>query len=272
MKLKISILLTILFSISMTAFGQKETVKPKTETKPIETKTTTETKNTDSKTAAVKMPTVPEILAKYVQAIGGKAANEKIKSRVTKGTVEISPMGIKGTFESYAAAPNKSFAKVTLDGIGDFYDVFDGTTAWAINPLQGSHDKQGEELAQSKLAYNFNRETNLDRLYPKMELKGIEKVGADDAYVVVATPDKLPAETFYFDTKSGLLVRQDTTGISPEGKIPGKTLFEDYREVDGVKISFRTRAVLPQYELITTFTEVKNNVAVEDSKFAKPKA
>lgn len=266
MKLKTSILLIFLFSISLNAFGQKETVKPTTETK------TTETKTTDSKTAAVKMPTVQEILAKYVEAIGGKAANEKIKSRTAKGTVEISPMGVKGTIESYAAAPNKSAAKVTLAGIGDFFEGFDGTTAWSINPIQGNRDKQGEELAQAKLTSDFNRESNLAKLYSKMELKGIEKVGANDAYVVVATPGNLPAETLYFDTKSGLLIRQDTTVIAPEGKVPGKTFLEDYREVDGVKIPFKTRTVLPQYELITTFTEVKNNVAVDDSKFAKPKS
>lgn len=272
MKLKISILLTVVFTISLTAFGQKETVKAKTGTKITETKTMTETKAADNKTAAVKMPTVKKILAKYVQAIGGKPANEKIKSRMAKGTVELMPMGIKGTFENYAAAPNKSISKVTLAGIGDLVEGFDGTTAWAINPIQGNRDKQGEELAQSKLTNNFNRETNLDKFYSKMELKGIEKVGANDAYVVVATLDNLPAETFYFDTKSGLLVRQDTTTITPEGKMQGKTFLEDYRAVDGVKIPFRTRSVLPQFEIVTTFTEVKNNVAVEDSKFAKPKA
>jgi hypothetical protein len=181
-------------------------------------------------------------------------------------------MGIKGTFENYSAAPNKSIAKVTLVGIGELVEGFDGTTAWSMNPIQGNRDKQGEELAQSKLTNNFNRETNLDKIYPKMEVRGIEKIGADDAYVVVAMPDNLPTETFYFDTKSGLLVRQDSTTITPEGKMAGKTFLEDYREVDGVKVPFRTRTVLPQFELITNFTEVKNNVAIEDSKFAKPKA
>jgi hypothetical protein len=266
MKLKISILMTVMFSISLTAFGQKETVKSKGGTK-----TTAETKTVGTTTAA-KMPTVKEILAKYVQAIGGKQANEKIKSRMAKGTVEMMPMGIKGTFENYAAAPNKSSTKVSLSGIGDFSEGFDGTTAWTINPVQGSRDKQGEELAQAKLTNSFNRETLLDKLYPKMELRGIEKVGVDDAYVVAAMPDNLPEEIFYFDTKSGLLVRHDSTSISPEGKMVGKTFLEDYRMVDGVKVPFKTRSVLPQFEIVTTYTEVKNNVAVEDSRFAKPKA
>jgi len=266
MKLKLSILLTLIFSISATAFGQKEVVKPTTQTKP-----TADAKPADAKAIVAKMPTAQEILTKYAQALGGKTAHEKIKSRTMKGTMEIVPMGIKGSFESYAVAPNKSLTKSTLAGIGELVEGFDGQTAWTVNPLQGNRDKQGEELAQTKLINNFYREVNLAQLYPKMEQKGTEKVGEANAYVLVGTPESLTPETFYFDTKSGLLVRQDATFISPEGKTPTKTFFEDFREVDGVKLPFKMRTVMPQFEIVVTITEIKNNVAIEDSKFTKPK-
>lgn len=266
MKLKISVLLTILFSISATVFGQKEIIKPK----PVPNLPANVTK-LELKTSKAKMPTVAEILAKYVQAIGGKAANEKIKSRTIKGTVELAPMNIKGTFEGFSAAPNKSVTATTLAGIGEIIEGFDGTTAWSVNPISGNRDKQGEELAQTKIIYNFYRDTNLDKIYPKLELKGVEKVGASDAYVVVGTAGNLPPETFYFDTKSGLLVRQDIILVTPEGNTLTKTFFEDFRDVDGVKLSFKTRSILPQFEVITTFSEIKHNAAVADAKFAKPK-
>ena len=267
MKLNLAIALTVLLATAASAFGQKETVKTTTETK-----TKTETKTVETKMPAVKMPTAQEILAKYVQAIGGRANYEKIKSRMTKGTQEIPAAGIKGTFEIYAAAPNKISNKSVIPGIGEFNDRFDGQTAWSSNPIQGSRDKTGEELAQAKLINNFYREINLEKLYPKMEIKGTEKIGANEAYVVVATPaDNLPAETLYFDTKSGLLLCQDAILITPEGKTPTKTFFEDLREVDGVKMPFKMRTILPQFEVIITMTEVKNNVAVEDAVFAKPK-
>lgn len=265
MKLKISILLTVLFSISTNAFGQTGIPKPKT----IPNKPADVTKLVVK--PAAKTPTVPEILARYVQAIGGKAANEKIKTRTSKGTIELSPMNVKGTFESFAAAPNKSFVITSLAGIGEIIEGFDGTTAWSVNPLSGNRDKEGEELSQAKISYNFYRDINLDKLYPKMELKGTEKVGGADAYVIVGTSGDLPSETFYFDTKSGLLVRQDSTVSTPEGKTSTKSYFEDYRDVDGVKLPFKTRSMLPQFEVITIFTEIKHNVVIEDAKFAKPK-
>ncbi len=266
MKFKISVLLTILVSISVNAFGQKEAVK--TEVIPNKPANVTKLEITPNK---AKTPTVQEILAKYVQAIGGKAANEKIKSRTSKGTIELMPMGVKGTIEGFAAAPDKSLTKMSLAGVGEIVEAYDGKTAWSVNPISGNRDKQGVELAQTALSYNFYRDINLDKLYQKMELKGVEKVGADDAYVIVATRGDLPSETFYFNTKTGLLVRQDMTLETPEGKTTTKNFFEDFRDVDGVKIPFKSRSVLPQFEAITILTEVKQNVAIEDTKFTKPK-
>ena len=261
MKLKSILFLTLVLTIAGNTFGQKtETAKPGA-VKP----------NGDKPAQTAKLPTAKEILDKYVAAIGGRAANEKFKTRATKGTLELAPMGVKGAIESYAAAPDKSYTKMNMAGIGEIIDSYDGKTAWSINPIQGNRDKTGEELLQTKLISNFYRETNLEKLYPKMEVKGVEKIGDREAYVVTATPEGLAPETFYFDRQNGLLVRSDSTIISPEGKMPAKTFYEDYREVDGAKTPHKIRVVLPQFEIITIMTEIKNGVAVEDSLFAKPK-
>jgi len=259
MKLKTTIFLTAILMISVNVFGQKTETKP--EVKAPETKPT----------PAVKLPAVKEILDKYVQAIGGREANEKIQTRVMKGTNELVPMGIKGTVEVYTAAPDKSYTKVNLNGVGDIIESYDGKTGWTINPIQGNRDRTGDELLQAKLNSNFHRETNLEKLYPKMEVKGVEKVGDKEAYVILATPTGLEPQTFYFDKQTGLLLRVDATVISPEGKTPTKTFFEDYREIDGIKLPYKIRAILPQFELSTTLTEIKHGVKIDDAMFVKPK-
>ncbi len=253
MKLKLSFFLTIIFAVTVAGFSQTgaaETVFPKMPT--------------------VKMPTVPEILAKYERAVG-KEANEKVKNLYSKGVLEIMLMGVKGVIESYAAPPNKFYNKTSLAGVGDIIEGFDGETAWSINPMTGNYDKIGEKLAQTKLTYDFYRETNLAKLYPKMELKSTEKVGENDAYVILATPVGSPPETFYFDVKNGLLVRQDVTVISADGKIPMRTFFDDVREIDGVKVPFKIHSMLPDYEIYLTMTEVKHNVVIKKDRFAKPR-
>ncbi len=254
MKLKLIILLSLVLTISVSVFGQKSEPAKNVEAKP-----------------AAKLPTVKEILDKYVAAQGGRTANEKFKTRSMKGTIELAPMGIKGTVEGFAAAPDKIYSKTNLQGIGEIIQGFDGKTAWTINPIQGNRDKTGEELMQTKLLYAFNREINLDKLYPKMEVRGAEKLGDKDVYVVVATPEGLAPETYYFDKQTGLLLRSDVVLISPEGKTLFQSFYEDVREVDGIKMPFKVRAVTPQFEVITIITEVKNGAPVDETKFAKPK-
>ena len=259
MKLKLPFLLIALVALSAGVFAQPPESKPPT-------------KESDAKAAATpaKLPAAKEIIDRYVQSIGGREAHEKIKTRVSKGTVEFAPMGIKGTIESYAAAPDKSYTKMSLVGLGDLVDVFDGTTGWLINPLQGNRDKSGTELLQSKLLSNFHRDVNLDKLYPQMEVKGVEKVGDREAYVVVATPAGLEPQTFYFDKENGSLLRSDLTNVMPEGRIPVRWFYEDVRTIDGVKMPFKWRAVTPQVEIVTVWTEVKNNAAIDEKLFVKP--
>ncbi len=255
MKIKSTLLLAIILMISATAFAQKvDSVKPE----PV-------------KPAPAKLPTVQEILAKYVKAIGGREANEKIKSRMASGTVELAPMGIKGTFEAYTAAEAKSYTKMNLAGIGDMLEGLDGKSAWAINPIQGSRDKTGAELAQAKLIGNFYREINLDKLFTKIELKGVERVGEKGAYVLVAIAEGVPAEKWYFDIVSGLLLRSDVTVVAPEGNQPAKIFYDEMRTVDGVTLPVKIRTQLPQFEISMVATEVKHGITIEETRFAKPK-
>ena len=63
------------------------------------------------------MPSADQIIEKYVQAMGGKAALEKLNSRTTKASFEIPSMGAGGTVETFAKAPNKSLAIITVPGL-----------------------------------------------------------------------------------------------------------------------------------------------------------
>ena len=221
--------------------------------------------------ASVKLPTVKEVLERHVNALGGREAIEKLKTRTATGTVELSPMNLKGTFETYAAPEARSYTKMSLAGIGDLIESSDGKSAWSVNPLQGNREKTGAELAQAKLTNDFYRDLRLDKLYPKMEMKGIEKVGDKDAYAIVATAEGVPSETWYFDVKSGLLVRSDVTRLSPEGPQPMSVYYEDMRPVDGVLVPHRIRSEAASFTIIVNITEIKHGTAIDETKFGKPK-
>src|SRR5262245_62496693 len=137
----------------------------------------------DTAKATTAEPTTDQILDNYVQAIGGRQAVEKITSRVTKGTFEISTMGLKGEIEVYAKAPNKTLRVQNLSGVGEILDGYDGKIAWSQNPMMGLREKDGAELAAVVRASDINASLRPRQLYPRLELKGKEKVGNREAYV-----------------------------------------------------------------------------------------
>lgn len=216
------------------------------------------------------LPTIDEILDKQVKALGGKEALEKISSRVAKGAMELEGMGLSGPLELYAKAPNKSAMVIDLQGVGKITNVFDGEKAYALDPTNGLRELSGAELATAKRNADFYEPLNIKKHFAKLEVKGKEKVGASDAYLVVATPAVGDSEKLYFAADTGLLVRVDTDNETPQGKMSFETYLSDYKEVAGVKVAHSLRQVSSAFTAVLKLTEVKHNVTIEDAKFAKP--
>jgi hypothetical protein len=257
MKRTLTILL-LCVAVAITAFAQGGQDKKPADTKPADAKPTD------------ALPTVDQIIEKHVQALGGKAAIEKLTSRVIKGTIEIPAMGMSGTTESYAKAPNKFGTNSNLGGLGTFLQGYDGQTAWEQNPITGFRVLSGTELALVKRDAIFHGDLKFKELYPKAVVKGKQKVGDREAYLIEATPAEGGPEQLYYDAQTGLLIRRDFVLDSPQGQLATETYLKDYKEVDGVKVPFTVVQSNPAVSFTIKITEVKHNVAVDDAKFNKP--
>jgi carboxyl-terminal processing protease len=201
-------------------------------------------------------PQVEQIIEKYLEAIGGRAAIEKITSRVSTGTVEGAFAGVSttGTVETVEQAPDKSVTTIVVPSLGIMRRGFTGARGYEQFSLVGFREIKGFELDLLRLDSDFRWGADLRRLYPKMVLKGKEKIGDADAYVIEATPARVPLPTrLYFDTQTGLLLRRDAI------------YFEDYREVDGVKLPFLMHGAGATIKL----KDVKHNVALDAAAFAE---
>jgi zinc protease len=205
-----------------------------------------------------------------VQASGGKAAYEKLTSRVEKGTFEIPAMGVGGPIEINSKLPNKNLVTVTFEGMGVYQEGFTGTVGWSLDPSGEIREKSGAELATAKRNADFYGPIHMKERFPKMEVKSKQKVGDKEAYVVVATPTEGSPETLYFDAQTGLIIRQEMDVESPQGKMHADIYLEDYREVDGVKVPFTVKQNSDAISFVIKLTEVKHNVPIEDAKFNKP--
>jgi outer membrane lipoprotein-sorting protein len=212
-------------------------------------------------------PTVDQILEKYVQALGGKEAIEKITSRVAKGT--ISAGNFKAPLETYGKAPGRLQTILHLPQ-GDQIQVFDGTTVWTQGPGAGGAAPEPWQVARAKREADLQSVLHLKDYFTRLRLGRIEKIGDRDAYLVIAFREGDSPLRFYFDTQSGLLLRIFSTVDTPLGASPTQVDYEDYRAVDGVQVAFRQRFSRPDATVIHQFDDIKQNIPVDDSKFVKP--
>jgi hypothetical protein len=221
--------------------------------------------------SAAALPTGDQVYKHYVEAIGGRAAWEKLRTRVSKGTIEIPAMNnLSGTIEVHMKAPNLILVVINLGG-AIISQGFDGTTAWSDDPRNGLRVLTGGELEDERKEANFYHALDLQKIYSKFAVTGTEKVDDHDTYVVEATPagggdpDKL-----YFDTGSGLEVRSVNHRHTPGGSMEFSANIADYREVDGVKLPFRVEQASSQSAFTIKFTDIQHNVELADRLFAKP--
>jgi zinc protease len=220
---------------------------------------------------AATLPSPDQVLKHYVEAIGGRAAWEKLHSRVSKGTIEIPAMNnLSGTIEVHMKAPNSILVVINLGG-AVIQQGFDGTTAWSDDPRNGLRVLAGGELEDEKREANFYHALDLPKVYSKMIVTGREKIDDHDTYVVEATPNGGgDTDKLYFDVQSGLEVRSVNHRHTPDGSMEFSANIGDYKDVDGIKLPFSVAQASSQSAFTIKFTDIQHNVELADSQFAKP--
>lgn len=216
------------------------------------------------------LPKADEILDKFVEVTGGKAAYENVRNEKWTGTFEFVGKGIKGTIASYRADPNKSVTNVALEGVGTMQDGTDGRTAWQNSSMQGPRIKQGEERAAALREATLRAPLYWRKLYRHVETVGQETIDDQPCYKVVLTPEEGKPETQYFDKKTGLMVKVTMVVASPMGEIPTETILSDYKEEGGLRQPHKQQHKVAGMDFLITIDHVDYNVDVPADKFDMP--
>ena len=209
--------------------------------------------------------TADQIVEKYVAALGGADAIKKVTSRVMKGTIQTG--GSETPIELFTKAPNK---RISISN-GQSYTAFDGTGG-----LDGQHRAAGARDVGHRVGGRGARR----RVLPGAALEGdfpatAPRPSGDDRRSGVRDAERdagpgRPPVRLYFDKNSGLLVRMVRYADTPVGRNATQIDYADYREMDGVKSPFRWTLSRPNGRFTIQVKEAKNNVPIEDAKFAKP--
>ena len=218
------------------------------------------------------------LIAKTIEAMGGRKALENIESRITEADVSIAlGMGgqAEGTLRQIEVAPNKKYQLMAMAvdmGGGmqmlEFEEWIDGEHAVVSQPMQPAKELSGVELEKTLEDNIFNEMLHLDA--PGVEVAITEKKSMDERTVYVLNVKRKHSEKeMLIDAESFLLYGESETAETPQGPMTSVTRFDDYRAVDGVMLPFSLETENPAMTLKATVTSYKHNADIDESTFTK---
>ena len=164
--------------------------------------------------------------------------------------------------------PNLESTEISMNGTTVMKQVFNGTTGFQSQMGQ-KKDITGEELAEKKAKKGL-----FEQLYyngKKLEVAGVAKVGAADAYKIIVTQDDEKKGTEYYDVKSGLLLKEEKTAKVNGTDITQIAEYSDYRKTGNVMIPYKINqsVVTPMgnQDFAITIKDVKVNAEVKAADF-----
>ena len=217
------------------------------------------------------LPSGRAVVNKFIAAMGGRDVVLAQSGRHMTGTFEVPSQGMSGALEVYGQPPNKMLVRVTIQGIGEITNGYDGTTAWTVNPMMGPMVLDSLQAQQTRQQADFYAS-----LYPEDQITLLETV-ADTTFEGTASykvkVTTAWGETYheFFDKQSGLMLGSQRSNASAMGTVDVLTLVSDWRTVEGMRVPFKSVQRTMGIEQVVTMTTVEVTT-VPDSVFVPPTA
>jgi len=199
--------------------------------------------------------TVEQIWEKYTNAYGDKEKINGINSYQSK--LITTQNGNSYETDFYL----KGKDKLVL-----VYKYPDNIVTYKLNGQEGieiSHNKirnlDENEVQSLKSMSNLYSEINFANKGYKFELIGKEIINEKETYKLKVISEKNEVFFYFIDTKTFYVLKLESKN--------GTSYFSDYKLVDGILCSFKSKFVQNNDELITEKKDVQFNSKIEDSFF-----
>jgi len=221
---------------------------------------------------------IDDLQAKAIAAAGGEANWRKINSRITESTIDMESQGVQGRSISWSKAPNKAASETKLlalgKEIGSSWEYFDGTGGGQALTFMSGDNYSGTALNDARNLADFYSMLDWQAKYKKVEVVGTSEVGGEDAYIVSFEPKAGSTFTEFYSTTTFLLLRREGINVSSTGgpSLPYTITFSDYREIDGIKLPYKTVSYnIGMGNIISVVKSVKHNASIDDQIFVPKK-
>ncbi|HLH32916.1 MAG TPA: photosynthetic reaction center cytochrome c subunit family protein [Terriglobia bacterium] len=215
-------------------------------------------------------PTVDQVFAKYMQALGGAQRVASLTSYTGKGTfIGFETEQTKVPVDVFAKSPNQK-AMVVHTALGDSTRTFDGRAAWIASPDRpvGLLTLTGGNLDGARIDAVVTFPAQLRQAFNQWRV-GATSIDDKEVQVLQGSNPRQPPVNFYFD-QAGLLVRILRYVDTAVGRVPTQIDYSDYRDVAGVKVPFKWVTTWTDGQATTELTEVQPNPNIPATRFARP--
>jgi hypothetical protein len=216
------------------------------------------------------VPDFSKVIDDYIEATGGEKAYREIESIRVRARMSMPAFGLEGETELIQKG-GKGIMKMNLTGIGEIKMGFDGETAWQTSEMTGPEIMEGEQRDQLVMQMDLAPMLNLAKKFDTVKCTGVEEFNGEPCHVVVCEKEGNYPVTHYFSVKSKLQMGTRLTAVSNQGEFESVSRLSDYRDVNGVKMPFKTEADLPNsMVMVTELQSVEANSDVGDDAFELP--
>lgn len=221
-------------------------------------------------TTKADLPPAEDILERYIEVTGGRAAYEKLHNMVLRGTISITNSGQSVGVTMYKASPNKHLQILESEGVLTLRQGFDGETLWQMNRDNVARIFDGASKVAQVNEETFNAELRLPELHEGVYMVKIEEMSGEPCYHLLLTSPQVAAQHRFYSVESGLLVARRVVQPGPRGGLSMLVEFSDYEETAGVRFPRRFRKTQMGQEMITIMDSVEVNVDLPTDIFDLP--
>jgi outer membrane lipoprotein-sorting protein len=222
---------------------------------------------------AQNTPTVDELVAKHIAAVGGADKLKAIKSAKMTASTNMNGMELSTTV--YIKRPGLMRSETSVNGMS-IVQAFDGKQSWSINPMTGSSDPTYASEQESKQARD-RAIAQLDGFLvdykekgSKVELQGKEDVEGSPAYKLKITMKEGDTIYVYLDTETYLDTKTIMTVKQMGQEMEVTSLPSNYKPEAGVMMPHSIEQRVGPMSMKMVLQKVEVNVPVEDSMFQMP--
>ena len=217
--------------------------------------------------------TVDEVVAKHIQAIGGKEKLAAFKTLKMNSSIDM--MGMKLPVINIIVDRKASRSEVTFQGMTQIM-VTDGETGWMISPFQGKTEpeKINEEMVKqakeerdlSGPLYNYKEKGN------KVDLLGKEEMEGTDVFKLKITRPSGDISYQYIDAGNYLLLKETSKQKFQDKEVESEKIYSNYKMVDGLNMphTIELRQAGESTGQIVTIESIQVNAPVDDNIFKMP--